>query len=346
MNRRGTRGARKAGARPAAPRAARALIAAAAALAASACCPPARLHQEPGGTSGGGSSGGASGGSSGGTTGSAPDGGCLPLGGLCSRGADCCQGDCNRSICDRPGCASAGDDCIHDSDCCLGGGAPYCYLGDCSSISCGGPADVCSVSSDCCEGFFCQGDQCGPERCRGSQDCAGNAVHWSCEGGLCVPPPPPAQDLAACFAQIGCQEPLSCAPVSGAYWPSANACLEPCQSSAGCLSPLETCTPGLSGDDLCFPAVCADGGDPAALFAPCDSRDAGDGECLPYEIPCDSPGCDAGVVGFCIAPAGQPPNGACDPAGQIGPPCPAGQSCGPALCDPVALAFCNFGECQ
>lgn len=49
---------------------------------------------------------------------------CVPDGGLCNYGNDCCSGVCSDGICGT-GCSFLGDQCSQDSDCCQGFCDPF-----------------------------------------------------------------------------------------------------------------------------------------------------------------------------------------------------------------------------
>jgi hypothetical protein len=74
---------------------------------------------------------------------------CVPQGGTCASGQECCSNDCTAGKC---ACATAGTTCSSSPDCCAG---MLCNSNTC----CGASGSACSGAGDCCSGV-CKGTKC------------------------------------------------------------------------------------------------------------------------------------------------------------------------------------------
>jgi hypothetical protein len=110
---------------------------------------------------------------------------CLPNGGTCSGGDECCSLGCQQSAC----CAADGVSCGGDSDCCFGGCVGYV-------CSCAAAEDPCVEQQDCCQGLACANDGTSV-LCK---TCAASSCHSVCDLGA-----PLSLSLAGCAEVIAAE---------------------------------------------------------------------------------------------------------------------------------------------
>lgn len=215
------------------------------------------------------SPGGAADGASPGLDGARPDGApCVPLGGGCALGAECCSGACEDGACaPSPGCAPFGELCTSGAECCSGncadGSGQACAAGSgcaCAPTgSCGAAGSPCASDRGCCNGFCSEGFCASLGACRtAGEPCGAEGLSGSCCSTVCLATD--GDEVARCQFLGGCrvqddlcrtnEDCCSGACVERQRTSDGRSILR-CGSAGSCLSPGEICGLGGASSNCC-----------------------------------------------------------------------------------------------
>jgi len=254
----------------------------------------------------------------------------------CTRGADCCSGDCVNGACSTGCDLLAQIPCATSADC--GGGAcpdadqrsdECAYENICSSYSClcAGTDEECVADRDCKTGS-CVGGVCTPrttgEPCNTKSDC----LLQSCVAGKCAPiqcvpagqdvpanqgdPANPAGQCCSYALSNDANRTCACSPTSTKFDDLGN-CITDADCCAGKCDPQTQECSCVAGSQACVPGdVCCTGDAcPASGVCPCVASGGTcvanvDGCCSPATCARDPSLGDGGPVayGTCIQPVG------------------------------------------